>query len=203
MSQALFAASWRVVAQPTMLLPAGTAGLLALATAPFLDGGNADKVRIGVATLLACALAATAEDPAGEVAAAAPRPRWVRCGARLIFGLALAVPVAIASLALIAYRTGVAPTGGLMLQTLALVIVGPAVGFGVWAWGDATQPTYAAMVGVLCISLALWILPTGWSVIAVQPWGPPWQAALIRWAALLGFTSAIVASAWRDPANQR
>jgi hypothetical protein len=199
----LLGASWRAVARPTLLLPAGAAALLTLLTAPILSGGNVDQVRVGVATLLAAALAATAEDPAGEVAAAAPRPRWVRCGARLLLGLVVAVPVAIASLILVAHRLDVAPTGGLLLQTLALLLIGPAVGFGVWAWGDTAQPAYAAMAGVLCIALALWVLPAGWSVIAVQPWGPPWQAALIRWAALLALTAAIVASAWRDPVDRR
>jgi hypothetical protein len=180
-----------------------TGSLLTLATVPFLSAGNAHQVRTGVATLLACALAGTAEDPAGEVAAASPRPRWLRCGTRLLLGLALALPMAILSLALVEQQVGVIPTQGAAVQLLAVLMIGPAIGFAVWAWGDMAQPTYAAMAGVLCFSLALLLLPTGWTVIKVQPWGPPWEAALIRWVALVALSAAIVATAWRDPFTRR
>jgi hypothetical protein len=59
------------------------------------------------------------------------------------------------------------------------------------------------MAGVLRASLALWMLPTAWSVIRIQPWGPPWQAALIRWVALGTLAAAVVAGAWRDPFTRR
>lgn len=95
------------------------------------------------------------------------------------------------------------PTQGVALQMLALVLVGPAIGFAVWACGDMRQPTYAAMAGVLCVSLAFLLLPTGWAVINVQPWGPPWEAALIRWTALVCLGVATVATAWRDPFTRR
>jgi len=202
MSAALLTASWRVVAQPPVLVPVGVAVLLTLATVPYVDSGHADQVRIGVATLLACALAATAEDPASEVTAAAPHPRWVRCGARLLLGFALTLPVAILSLTLVEHQDPTMPAGGAAIQTFAVLLTGPALGFGVWAWGDVAQPTYAAMVGVLCVSLSLWLLPTTWSVIQVQPWGPPWDAVLIRWVALGLLGCALVASAWRDPVNE-
>jgi hypothetical protein len=80
MSGSLLKASWRAVVQPPMLVALGVAALLSPTTVPYLNGGNQHQVRVGVAILLACALAATAEDPAPEVAAASPRPRWVRCG---------------------------------------------------------------------------------------------------------------------------
>ena len=203
MSASLMTASWQVVAQPPVLVPLGVALLLTLATVPYLDAGYAEQVRIGVATLLACALAATAEDPATEVTAATPRARWARCGARLGLGFALAAPVVIVTWLLIDQADAAAATPGLAVQTLALLAIGPAVGFGVWAWSDAARPTYAAMVGVLCSSLALWLLPATWSVIQVQPWGPPWEAAMIRWSALILLTGAVVATAWRDPLTRR
>lgn len=203
MSASLVIASWRVVAQPPVLAPVGVALLLAVTSVHYLNSGHADQVRMGVATLLACALAATAEDPATEVTAASPRARWVRCGARLGLGFALAVPIAILSWLLINQESAGSATPGLAVQTVALLLIGPAVGFGVWAWSDAARPTYAAMGGVLCVSLALWLLPATWSVVQVQPWGPPWEAAVIRWSALVLLACAIVASAWRDPLTRR
>jgi hypothetical protein len=202
MSRALLAVSWRVVAQGTVLLPAATAAVLTVAAAPLVDGAHAHELRLGVACLLACALAATADDPAAEVAAAAPHPRWARCSARLALGFALAVPVVL-SLAIVERSAPAPPMPGAGLQLLALLLVGPAAGFAVWAWHDAAQPAYAAMVAVLCVSLALWVLPTEWSVVSTQPWGPPWQAALIRWSALAVLGAAVVAAAWRDPYTAR
>lgn len=203
MSASLLTASWRVVAQPPVLVPLGVALLLTLATVPYLDAGYADQVRMGVATLLACALAATAEDPAADVTAASPRARWARCGARLGLGFALAAPVVIVTWLLTDRADTAAMTPALAVQTLALLAIGPAVGFSVWAWSDAARPTYAAMVGVLCLSLALWLLPATWSVTRVQPWGPPWEAAVIRWSALILLAGAVVATAWRDPLTRR
>jgi len=203
MSGSLLAASWPVVAQPPVLVPVGVAVLLTLTTVPYLDSGHADQVRIGVATVLACALAATAEDPAPEVSAAAPRPRWVPCVSRLFLGLVLVLPVAILSLTLAEHQDATTPTQGAGAQMLAVLLIGPALGFGVWAWGKVAQPTYAAMIGVVCVALVLWLLPATWSVLQYQPWGPPWEAALIRWSALVLLGCALVLSAWRDPATLR
>lgn len=199
MTGSLVRASWGVVTRPPVLVPAGAAALVVFATAPFLDGGNAHLVRIGVATMLACALAATADDPACDVAAASPHPRRVRCGTRLLLGLALVVPVAALSLALTEQQVGPIRAGDSAVQMLAFLAVGPAIGFAVWAWGDMAQPTYPAMAGVVCFALSLQLLPTTWSVINVQPSGPPSEAAVFRWFALVCLGAAIMASAWRDP----
>jgi len=193
-------ASWRVVAQPPLLVTVGTAVLLSLATAPYLNRGNTLPVRVGMAILLACALAATAEDPAPEVTAATPHPRWIRCGTRLLLGVALVLPVAIASLALVEVRVPATPTRAGAVQMLALMTTGPAIGFGVWAWGRVSQPTYAALVGVLCLALGLWLMPGTWSVIEFQPWGRELDAFLTRCAALALLGGAVVACSWRDPA---
>ncbi len=194
-------ASWRAVAQPPMLVAVGVAGLLSLATVPYLNGGNQHQVRVGVAILLACALAATAEDPAPEVAAASPYPRWVRCGTRLLLGLALALPVAILSLVLIEQRIAEMPTGVAVAQMLGLLMAGPAIGFGMSTWGRVAQPTYAAMIGVVCFSFALWLLPLAWSVIKVQAWASSPDSFVLRCLALALLGCAVVAAAWRDPAK--
>lgn len=201
MNGSLMKASWQAVAQPPMLVALGVATLLSLTTVPYLNGGNGHQVRVGVAILLACALAATAEDPAPEVAAASPHPRWVRGGTRLLLGLALALPVAILSLALIEHRIAETPTRVAVVQMLGLLMAGPAVGFGASTWGRVAQPTYAAMVGVVCFSFALWLLPLAWSVTKVQHWTSPPDSFVIRCSALALVGCAVVVAAWRDPAD--
>ena len=200
MSGPLLWASWRVVGRPPLLICLGVAVVVTIAV-PLIDSGHADQARLGVATLLACALAVTADDPAPEVTAATPHPRWARCGSRLLLGLAMALPIAILALALTELQDPATPTRVAAFQMLAVLLTGPAVGFGVWAWGNASQPTYAALVGVLCLSFALWLVPATWSVVQVQPWGPPLHAVLIRCSALALLACVVVAMAWRDPAS--
>jgi hypothetical protein len=196
----LLRASWRAVGRPPLLICLGVAVLVTIAV-PLVDSGHADQARIGVATLLACALAVTADDPVPEVTASTPHPRWVRCGSRLLLGFALALPIAILALALTELQDAATPTPVAAFQMLAVLLTGPAVGFGVCAWGHASQPTYAALVGVLCLSFALWLVPATWSVVQVQPWGPPLDAVLIRCAALALLACVVVVMAWRDPAS--
>lgn len=203
MTGSLFAASWRAVARPPLLVPVGLALVLTLATVPWLDEGSATVIRTGVAVLLACGLVATADDPAAEVAAASPYSRPARCAARLLIGLALAVPVAALSLVVVELEVGSTRSLGVSMQMVSLLAIGPAVGFAAWARGDLVQAPYAATVGVLCCAFALWAVPAPWSVVAAQPWGPPWQAVLIRWSAMLLLGLAIVAGAWREPATRR
>ena len=140
MSGSLLRASWRVVGRPPALICVGVAVLVTIAAVPLVDSGHADQVRIGVATLLACALAATAEDPASEVTAATPHPRWVRCGTRLLLGLAMALPIAILTLVMTEVQDAAMPTRAAGFQMLTVLLTGPAVGFGVWAWATLRSP---------------------------------------------------------------
>jgi len=199
--RALWGASWQAVAHPPLVVPLLAAVVVIAATAPLLDDGYAGQARLGAATLLACCLAATADDPAAEVAAASPYPRRVRAAGRLVVGCVLVVPV-VAAMALVAeVQLRSTSLTGLLLQTVAVLAIGPAVGFAVSAWGTVDLPTYVASVGVLAASMSMWVLPTTWSVIETQPWGPPWDAVLIRWAALALLCVAVVAAAWRDPSG--
>lgn len=199
MTGSLLKASLRIVAQPAHLVPAGVAVVMTVAAVAWLDPGYASLVRLGVATLLACSLAVTAEDPAGEVAAASPYRPWVRCATRLVVGLAVVLPIGVLALVLLAHQGDAVSTRSSAIQMLAIVLSGPAFGFAVWAWGDSTQPSHAAAAGVVCWSLAMWKLPTTWAVISAQPWGPPWEAIQIRWGALILLAVAIMANAWHDP----
>lgn len=199
MTTSLVAASWRAVAQPTLLVPTGLAALMTAATMVFLGPEHAERMRIGVAAVLACALAATAEDPADEIAAASPCPRWMRCATRLSIGIALALPLAVVAVTL--FDPGNGRTGEAAVQTLAIMLAGPAIGFGMWKWGNLAQPAYAALVGVACWSLASWSIPAAWSIVGIQPWGPPQEAALIRWSALILLSLAVALATWRDPSD--
>jgi len=107
--------------------------------------------------------------------------------------------VAILSLVLIEHRVAETPTRAAVAQMLGLLMAGPAVGFGVSTWGRVAQPTYAAMVGVVCFSFALWLLPLAWSVTKVQAWASPPDSFVIRCSALALLGCAVVAAAWRDP----
>jgi len=203
MTGSLLAASWRAVGGPPLLVLAGVAAVLTLATMPLLDDGFADRVRIGVAMLLACAWATTAEDPASEVAAASPLAPWRRCAARLLVGICVVLPVAVLALALGEIRVSQTPLSGAVLQVIGVMAIGPALGFGMWAWAGLSHPAYAATVGVLSCTMAMWFLPATWSVVQVQTWGPPWEAAVLRWTALAVFGLAVMATAWRDPLARR
>jgi len=199
MTTSLVTASWRAVAQPTLLVPIGLAALMTAATLVFLGPEHAERMRIGVAAVLACALAATAEDPADEIAAASPYPRWMRCATRLSIGAALALPIAVVAVTL--FDPGNSRTGDAAVQMLAMLLAGPAIGFGMWKWGNLAQPAYAALVGVACWSLASWSIPAAWSIVGIQPWGPPQEAALIRWSALILLSLAVALATWRDPSD--
>ena len=112
----------------------------------------------------------------------------------------MALPVAILSLVLIEHRVTETPTRVAVVQMLGLLMAGPAIGFGVSTWGRVAQPTYAAMVGVVSFSFALWLLPLAWSVTKVQHWTSPPGSFVIRCSALAIFGCVVVVAAWRDPA---
>jgi hypothetical protein len=42
-------------------------------------------------------------------------------------------------------------------------------------------------------------LPIGWVLVDAQPWGPPWEATMLRWAAVVLLAAAVLALALRDP----
>ncbi|GAA3525427.1 hypothetical protein GCM10022234_23090 [Aeromicrobium panaciterrae] len=199
MSRTLLTGSWYALARPPLLVPAALAAVLPVMAYRALNDGYATQVVLGVAVILACALAATADDPAHEVAAASPHPRATRCAARLLVGLALALPIAVFALVIADHQAVEIRLAGTALQMAAFVAVGPAVGFGVWAWSDVNQATHVATVAVLSVCLGLWAIPHTLAVVSIQPWGPPWEAVLIRWGALVLLALATIAAAWRDP----
>jgi hypothetical protein len=198
----LFAGSWRMTRRAPFVVPVVAAWLLIVCSAPIQDDGWAMHVLRGVAVLLACAAAATMDDPAGEVLAASPYPRAVRSAARFVAGLVVLLPLWLAAVFVGNLRDDRLPLTGLSLEALGLTLLGVALGAVMRARRDLHQPSAYAVPTLLALSLGLHQLPAGWGMLILQTWGPPWEAAQIRWAALLLGCVAVVGTAWRDPLDR-
>lgn len=201
MSALLAASRLPVLRSPFPVLVAA-AVVLVVATVPVMDDGHAPTVLQGVAILLAAALTTTADDPAGEVLDAGPRTLRARLLARVCIGLAVAVPVWLAAAAVARWRLEATPVAGLSLQAAALAALGLAVA-GVLRRRGSTTPSWLAMTGLVGVVLLLHSLGRTHAVFVSQPWGPPWEASLLRWAALLVLAVAVLELALRDPWQDR
>lgn len=196
----LLAASWLAVQPRRLLLPAGAALLLVAVTWPWLDDGYAGLALHGVTLLLACSVALTTDDPGAEVVAATPIPRSRRTLARLGVGLAVAAPVyAVAALVAHSRFPAVSLTAH-TVEVVVLVLVAATIGAWLRALGRAL-PAYPAVLGTLLLMFGLYALPRSFRVIDPQPWGAPWEAAMLRWAALALLALAALVHALRDPAR--
>jgi hypothetical protein len=195
----LWRASWWVVLRPALLVPTGLAVLLVLGTAWGLDDGFGLRVLRGVGVLLVCALVTTVDDPSAEVAASSPYPRAVRTAVRVLSGAAVVAAAWGACAAFVQWRAPDVPVRGLGVETLALAALGLAMATGLRAWREQQAPAHAALVGVVGAAFLSGSLPRWYALQQSQTWGPPWEAAQIRWAALLLVGAGIVALALRDP----
>ncbi len=196
---ALLATSWWLVRRPGLLVPAGAALVLVVATLPVLDDGYALRVLRGAGVLLACAWTIAADDPSGEVLAASPYSRATRTAARLLAGTAVVVPTWIAAAALVQWRAPMTPVLGLGLEALTLGAIGLGVGTALRAWRDQHAPSHGAMLGLVALVFAAHGAPRWYVLLQNQTWGPPWEAAQIRWVALLLVGMGLVVLALRDP----
>jgi hypothetical protein len=77
-----------------------------------------------------------------------------------------------------------------------------AIGAGLRAWTGQHSPSYLAVIGLLATALSTGMLPRGWTMVQEQIWGPPWQAAQLRWAALLLVAVGVLVLALRDPLHR-
>jgi hypothetical protein len=200
--RALVGAAWLAVGRPPLLVPAAAALVLSLVTGPWQDFYDT-RVLHGVAVLLACALTAATDDPAGEVVAAAPVPRHVRTLSRLLATLVVVVPVALVAVVVARLRSPFVPLEGTVLELVGYAALGVALGTALRAWAGLLRPAYAAVVGMLLLALLTYALPRGWVMVDPQPWGRPYDAALLRWAGLIVLSLGIVGLALRDPAGRR
>ncbi|HEX4976663.1 MAG TPA: hypothetical protein VFV40_02245 [Nocardioides sp.] len=198
----LLTASWRLVRRPGLLVPAAAALALVLLTTPVLDDGWALQVLRGVGVLLACAWVSATDDPAGEVVAAGPYPRHVRTLARIGTAVPPLVAVWVTAAVVVQVRVPEVPVLGLGVEALALGLLGLAVGTALRAWHDLHQPAHAAALGLVLLAFVTTTAPRWYALHQGQTWGPPWEAAQIRWAALALVAAGVVALALHDPLHR-
>lgn len=195
--------SWWLVRRPGLLVPVGAALVLVLATLPVLDDGWALRVLRGVGVLLACAWVSAADDPAGEVVAASPYPRHVRTLARIAAALPPLLAVWSVAAVVVQVRAPEVPVAGLGVEALALGLLGLAVGTGLRAWNDLHRPAHAAALGLVLLAFVTSAAPRWYALQQDQTWGPPWEAAQLRWWALVLVGAGVVALALHDPLHRR
>lgn len=199
MNRAVLAASWFAVRRAGLLVPAAAALVLLAVTAPVLDDGYAVQVLRGVGVLLACAWVATTDDPSGELLGGSPYPRRVRTLMRATAGGFVVLPTWALAAAVVEVRSAASPVWGLSLEALALAVGGLAIGAGIRAWTVHYAASYLAVIGVVVLAIGTNALPRDWAMVQEQTWGPPWEAAQLRWLALLLLVVAVLALALRDP----
>jgi hypothetical protein len=199
----LLTASWWLVRRPGLLVPAGAALLLVLATTPVLDDGWALRVLRGAGVLLACAWVSASDDPAGEVVAASPYPRHVRTLARIGAALPPLVAVWTVAAVVVQVRAPAVPVLALGAETVALGLLGLAIGTALRAWHDLHEPAHAAALGMVLLAFVMSAAPRWYALHQVQTWGPPWEAAQIRWWALGLVATGLLGLALHDPLHRR
>lgn len=194
------AIAWLALRRRPFLMPSGAALGLAVVTVPWHDSHGV-LVLHGVSVLSAAALAAATDDPMGEVADGAPTRRGRRTGVRV--GLALAVVLPLTGLAALAVelREAVTPVTPALVAAVGWSLLAVALGTGLRAWRGVTTPAYPAAVGLLVAVVAAQMVPRGWTLVDPQPFGPPWESALWRWAGLSLVLVGITGLALRDPAE--
>lgn len=180
-------------------MPATAAVALVAATAHVQDDGHAVQVLRGVGVLLACAWVATMDDPSGEVVAASPYSRRVRSLVRATAGGFVVLPVWVLAATVAEARFDPTPVWGLSVEALAMGIGGLAIGAGLRAWTVHYSASYLGVIGVVVLAIGAHALPREWAMVQEQIWGPPWEAAQIRWLALLLLVVGLLAAALRDP----
>lgn len=197
--RSLTKASWWLVRRPVLIVPAAAALVLLAGTVTVLDDGYALRVLRGVGVLLACGWVSVTDDPSAEVLGASPYPRHVRTWARVLTGLPVLLLVWVTAAAVVQWRATEVPVLALGLEALALGLLGIALGTGLRAWRDLQQPGHAAALGLVMVAFVSSAAPRWYAMQQEQTWGPPWEAAQIRWLAVLLVAVGIAGLALRDP----
>jgi hypothetical protein len=135
----------------------------------------------------------------GEVLNASPYPRVVRWGARVVVAMAVVVPTWVVAALVVDGRATYVPVLAVGLEAAGLCAVALAIAAGLRAWRGQLMPSHVAVVGTLVAAVVSDALPRGWQLNQEQIWGPPWEAAHIRWAAVLLACAAVLALAMREP----
>lgn len=192
-------AATRGSARPGLVGPVAAALVVTVLCTPALDGEALPVLR-GAALLLAVALAAATDEPLARLLDAAPTPWAERVGARLVPGLAV-VGAAWAMVLGWAAVHGDPPVAALTLELAALGALATAVAAGLRRWWGVGEPAVHAGPALAGLYLASGQLPRPHGLLEGQPWGPPWEAAHLRWSALLLAAGAVLVLALADPAT--
>lgn len=197
---ALLSASW-VAVRPLRLASLVVAvAVLVLGTAPWQDSGYAVPVMHGVALLVACVVVLCTDDPAAEVVAATPRTRSTRTLVRLALGFTVAVTTYLAAALVVEARFEPSPSTALGVEMAAYLLVAAALGATLRARG-VHAPAYPAALVLLVLTFVVGRLPREYLMVDPQPWGAPWEAALLRWGAVALLAATVLVVALRDPAG--
>jgi hypothetical protein len=196
----LAGASWLAARRTRVLTPVAGVLVLVSATAPWQDTHSVPVLH-GVALLTAAAVAASTDDPVADVVAATPYPRHLRTLGRLLVALAVAVPAYLVAAVVAELRAQQTPLASLTVEALVLGLAAAATGAALRDRG-VHAPAYPAALGVLLLLFVLHWLPRGWVMVDPQPWGPPLEAALVRWTSLALLSAGVLALALRDPATR-
>ena len=189
-----------VLRAPVVAGPLAAAVLVVAAATRALEGPGLAVLR-GAAVLLAVAVAGAADEPLARLLDASPTPWRTRLVAR---ALPVALAVAVVWSAALAWAAvhGDPPAAALTLELLALCALAAALATAVRRrWGTA-EP--AVLVGPVLggLFLAAGRLPRP-GLLEQQVWGPPWEAAHLRWSGLLLAALVVLALATADPVLRR
>jgi hypothetical protein len=158
--------------------------------------GRATLLRV-VAVLLVVGVVNLVDDDAAGLLAPVPVPLAWRRAVRL--GLAVAAVAAPWAAALLWVRPGHL-TAGLTLECAAITGIGLAMASGIARWSTAREAGLVAGPAVVGTAVVAVLLPPRWALYAAP--GDGWNDAHLRWAAVLGLTTAGLALTLRDPASR-
>ena len=181
----------------------GAALVLPVLTVGWLDDAAALAVLRWTGVLLAVGWLSAVDDPVGEVVAASPYSRARRTASRLLLAGVLVVPGWLWAALLVRWRQPWFPILPLGLEALATAAVGIALAAVLRAWRELHLPAQLATLGLLAFAGIIEALPRWYALNVVQTWGPPWQAAHLRWGAVLLLAVAVLLVALRDPSAGR
>ncbi len=199
---AVVRASLRVVPAAGVALHLVAAmALLAAAWTGLDDDGTAVMVLRLVAVLLAAALALAVDEPGAAVLDATPTALAQRVGARLALCGVLVLPAWATAVTTASLRGAHVPVASMTLELVALVAVGLALPLALRRWWGVDEP--ALVVGPVLVGVLLGAahLPRALLLLPSTPLDPAWDAAHLRWSAVLLAALAVLAAGLADPAT--
>jgi hypothetical protein len=174
------------------------------ATAHALDSSaTAGRVLLGLAVLIAATLALAVDEPAAELLDAAPTAFARRVLHRLVALAVVALLLWGGGLLLVDARGADVAIGMVTLELAALCALSLGAALGLRRWRRMPEPAMVAgpvLVGFLLIADQL---PRSLTLMARQPWGPPWEVAHLRWSAVLLAGLSLLLLGLSDPATSR